>query len=256
MSPAHVRFYTRSNSSKSARNGGARAAKWSSPTAVTTFCTRPYPSAGGGALAGRCAGAGAQFRRAWRIGAAASAADEQQRAAAAMRLEAVDAVVLFEEDTPRELIAAVLPDILVKGADWSHFGGTRGSGSGGRRSAPRHWNRLLHHRRGRDRRPPRGAFAVSTSGLQQLLLAGGGEACRELLERSRRAGGRALLAGLNSLQGAVLTLLARHTGRPFLVITGSPRSAKHCWNRSTRSTCCSRTAPAPAADSGAGRTAG
>ncbi len=47
--------------------------------------------------------------------------DERQRAAAAMQLEAVDAVVLFEEDTPRELIAAVLPDILVKGADWSHF---------------------------------------------------------------------------------------------------------------------------------------
>ena len=36
-------------------------------------------------------------------------------------LEAVDAVTLFDEDTPRELIAAVLPDILIKGADWSHF---------------------------------------------------------------------------------------------------------------------------------------
>jgi D-glycero-beta-D-manno-heptose 1-phosphate adenylyltransferase len=33
----------------------------------------------------------------------------------------VDAVVLFDEETPRELIAAVLPDILIKGADWSHF---------------------------------------------------------------------------------------------------------------------------------------
>jgi len=28
---------------------------------------------------------------------------------------------LFDEDTPRELIAEVLPDILIKGADWSHF---------------------------------------------------------------------------------------------------------------------------------------
>ena len=28
---------------------------------------------------------------------------------------------LFDEETPRELIAAVLPDVLVKGADWSHF---------------------------------------------------------------------------------------------------------------------------------------
>jgi len=46
---------------------------------------------------------------------------EQERAAAAMRLAAVDAVILFDEDTPRELIAAVLPDILIKGADWAHF---------------------------------------------------------------------------------------------------------------------------------------
>jgi len=47
--------------------------------------------------------------------------DEQTRAALALHLEAVDAVVFFDEDTPRELIAAVLPDILVKGADWVHF---------------------------------------------------------------------------------------------------------------------------------------
>ena len=46
---------------------------------------------------------------------------EQTRAAVAMNLEAVDAVTFFDEDTPRELIAAVLPDFLVKGADWSHF---------------------------------------------------------------------------------------------------------------------------------------
>ncbi len=47
--------------------------------------------------------------------------DENARAELAVHLEAVDAVVLFEEDTPRELIAAVLPDVLVKGADWAHF---------------------------------------------------------------------------------------------------------------------------------------
>ena len=46
---------------------------------------------------------------------------ETDRAAVALELEAVDAVTLFDEDTPRELIAAVLPDVLVKGADWSHF---------------------------------------------------------------------------------------------------------------------------------------
>jgi D-beta-D-heptose 7-phosphate kinase/D-beta-D-heptose 1-phosphate adenosyltransferase len=46
---------------------------------------------------------------------------EADRAEMALALAAVDAVTLFDEDTPRELIAAVLPDVLVKGADWSHF---------------------------------------------------------------------------------------------------------------------------------------
>jgi len=46
---------------------------------------------------------------------------EQDRAQVAAGLAAVDAVTLFDEDTPRELIAALLPDVLVKGADWSHF---------------------------------------------------------------------------------------------------------------------------------------
>jgi len=46
---------------------------------------------------------------------------ESERARMALMLEAVDAVTLFDEDTPRELIAEVLPDILIKGADWAHF---------------------------------------------------------------------------------------------------------------------------------------
>jgi rfaE bifunctional protein nucleotidyltransferase chain/domain len=46
---------------------------------------------------------------------------EQDRAAMALALESVDAVTFFHEDTPRELIADVLPDILIKGADWAHF---------------------------------------------------------------------------------------------------------------------------------------
>lgn len=46
---------------------------------------------------------------------------ETERAEMALGLEAVDAVTLFDEDTPRELIALVLPDVLVKGADWAHF---------------------------------------------------------------------------------------------------------------------------------------
>jgi rfaE bifunctional protein nucleotidyltransferase chain/domain len=46
---------------------------------------------------------------------------ERERAELAAGLAAVDAVTLFDEDTPRELIAATLPDILVKGADWAHW---------------------------------------------------------------------------------------------------------------------------------------
>jgi rfaE bifunctional protein nucleotidyltransferase chain/domain len=46
---------------------------------------------------------------------------EAERAQMALALQAVDAVTFFDEDTPRELIAEVLPDILIKGADWAHF---------------------------------------------------------------------------------------------------------------------------------------
>jgi D-glycero-beta-D-manno-heptose 1-phosphate adenylyltransferase len=46
---------------------------------------------------------------------------QDDRAELASSLAAVDAVTFFDEETPRELIAAVLPDVLVKGADWAHF---------------------------------------------------------------------------------------------------------------------------------------
>lgn len=46
---------------------------------------------------------------------------EGERVAVSLGVEAVDAVTLFDEDTPRELISAVLPDVLVKGADWAHW---------------------------------------------------------------------------------------------------------------------------------------
>jgi len=46
---------------------------------------------------------------------------QEERVEMVLALEAVDAVILFDEDTPRELIGLVLPDVLVKGADWSHF---------------------------------------------------------------------------------------------------------------------------------------
>jgi D-glycero-beta-D-manno-heptose 1-phosphate adenylyltransferase len=42
-----------------------------------------------------------------------------ERAEILAALEAVDAVVIFDEPTPREIIAALLPDVLVKGGDWA-----------------------------------------------------------------------------------------------------------------------------------------
>jgi D-glycero-beta-D-manno-heptose 1-phosphate adenylyltransferase len=54
-------------------------------------------------------------------GAGRPIVNEASRASLACSLAAVDAVVFFDEETPRDLIAAVLPDVLVKGADWSHF---------------------------------------------------------------------------------------------------------------------------------------
>ncbi|MCI5160448.1 MAG: D-glycero-beta-D-manno-heptose 1-phosphate adenylyltransferase [Candidatus Electrothrix sp. AX5] len=44
---------------------------------------------------------------------------ELERARVLAALGCVDFVVLFDEDTPLRLITALLPDILVKGADWS-----------------------------------------------------------------------------------------------------------------------------------------
>jgi rfaE bifunctional protein nucleotidyltransferase chain/domain len=43
----------------------------------------------------------------------------EERAEVLAALEAVDAVVLFEEDTPLRLIQALTPDVLVKGGDWA-----------------------------------------------------------------------------------------------------------------------------------------
>jgi D-beta-D-heptose 7-phosphate kinase/D-beta-D-heptose 1-phosphate adenosyltransferase len=43
---------------------------------------------------------------------------ERERAEILAALECVDAVVIFDALTPREIIAGLLPDVLVKGADW------------------------------------------------------------------------------------------------------------------------------------------
>lgn len=44
--------------------------------------------------------------------------DEQSRAKVLAALRCVDAVVIFDEDTPLELITAIQPDVLAKGGDW------------------------------------------------------------------------------------------------------------------------------------------
>lgn len=44
---------------------------------------------------------------------------EDERAEVMAALACVDFVTIFDEPTPREIIAALLPDILVKGGDWS-----------------------------------------------------------------------------------------------------------------------------------------
>ena len=44
---------------------------------------------------------------------------EADRAEILSALACVDGVVVFDEDTPHEIIAALQPDVLVKGADWA-----------------------------------------------------------------------------------------------------------------------------------------
>ncbi len=46
---------------------------------------------------------------------------ESDRAFVLAALRCVDAVVIFGEDEPRDLIASILPDVLVKGSDWAHY---------------------------------------------------------------------------------------------------------------------------------------
>ena len=44
---------------------------------------------------------------------------ERERAEILAALESVDAVVIFDEPTPKEIITALLPEVLVKGGDWA-----------------------------------------------------------------------------------------------------------------------------------------
>ena len=46
---------------------------------------------------------------------------ERDRAYVLGGLRSVDAIVIFDEDEPRDLIAEILPDVLIKGKDWAHY---------------------------------------------------------------------------------------------------------------------------------------
>src|SRR6187399_341096 len=43
---------------------------------------------------------------------------EAERAEVLMALDCVDAVAIFDEHTPAEIVRRIQPDVLVKGADW------------------------------------------------------------------------------------------------------------------------------------------
>ena len=47
--------------------------------------------------------------------------DERNRATLLASLRAVDYVVIFDDEEPKNLIAQILPDVLVKGRDWAHY---------------------------------------------------------------------------------------------------------------------------------------
>ena len=61
--------------------------------------------------------------------------NENSRALLLASLEIVDAVILFEEDTPLELIKTIMPDVIVKGGDYTMdkmIGAKEVIGNGGR----------------------------------------------------------------------------------------------------------------------------
>jgi D-beta-D-heptose 7-phosphate kinase/D-beta-D-heptose 1-phosphate adenosyltransferase len=46
---------------------------------------------------------------------------EDDRAFVIASLAAVDCVVIFDENEPRDLISNILPQVLIKGRDWAHY---------------------------------------------------------------------------------------------------------------------------------------
>jgi len=70
-------------------------------------------------------------------GAGRPICSEKERARVLAALEAVDYIVLFDEETPERIIRAVRPDVLVKGEDW------RAKGVVGRRSVESSGGRVV-----------------------------------------------------------------------------------------------------------------
>lgn len=47
--------------------------------------------------------------------------NERERALLLAALEAVDYIVIFDDDKPAAIVEALLPEVLVKGEDWAHY---------------------------------------------------------------------------------------------------------------------------------------
>lgn len=47
--------------------------------------------------------------------------DERDRAYVLASLRAVDYIVFFDENEPRDVVEQILPQVLVKGRDWAHY---------------------------------------------------------------------------------------------------------------------------------------
>ena len=76
---------------------------------------------------------------------------QERRMAVLAGLEAVDWVVCFEDDTPRPLLQALQPDVLVKGGDYKDKEPAWWAGKSWRSTAARcgHWpsgRQCVHHR--------------------------------------------------------------------------------------------------------------
>jgi len=59
-----------------------------------------------------------------------------ERALLLAALDAVDYVVIYDEDEPTAVVEALLPDVLVKGMDWAHY-------VSGREAVERHGGRVV-----------------------------------------------------------------------------------------------------------------